>query len=229
MEEARRFFRYVIPGLLFFIEISLYLFFSACTQFSQFLREYGKDLSFPVTVFLASGGVGFLFGVIYSIGFREFGGVNYKPLIQDCVERGWLKLVLRKDGTNLSSSEVTQSVAWRIVTSYWHERRESSEKIKAANARTDSLTDIMHGLGATIVGSICAFGFWIYIHTVLAGSCPSWYCFIIPLVLSCLLGLNYYRVVKDCQSVVSIIMSDDIKSESEKNKAPVVVNLDSID
>lgn len=233
MEEARRFLRYVIPGLLFFIEISLYLFFSAHAQFSSFLREYGKDLAFPVTVFLASGGVGFLFGVIYHSFYwteiNRFFGVNHMPLMQDCVERGWLKLVLRKDGTNLNISKLTRSGAWRVVTAYWHERRECSKKIKAANARTDSLTDIMHGLGTTFFGSLCAIPLWIYIHKMLVCSYPSWFYYFIPLGLLFLNGVNYCRVVRDFQSIVDIIMSDDIKSEYEKNKTAVVVNLSSID
>ncbi len=62
MNEARRFFRYVIPGLLFFSELFLYLFFSANVQFVELLKEFqyfGKELAFPVTLFLVSGGVGF--------------------------------------------------------------------------------------------------------------------------------------------------------------------------
>jgi len=103
MEEARRFLRYVIPGLLFFIEISLYLFFSAHRQFISALKELGKDLAFPVSLFLASGGIGFLLGVLYhslywTKGFRAL-VVTHLPLIKDCIGRDWLVLTKREDGS----------------------------------------------------------------------------------------------------------------------------------
>ncbi|MBW2741707.1 MAG: hypothetical protein JRE64_23335 [Deltaproteobacteria bacterium] len=233
MEEARRFLRYVIPGLLLFIEVSIYLFFSAHAQFISSLRKWGKDLAFPVTIFLASGGVGFLLGVVYhsiywTKGFRAL-AVNHVPLIQDCVERGWLKLTHRGDGSKLDISKLTQSGAWRVVTAYWHERRECSERIKAANARTDSLTDIMHGLGATFVGSLFSIPLWIYIHKKIVCSYPSWFYYLLPLAFLFLNFVNYHRVVKDFRSVVDIIMSDDIKKEYDENKTPVVMNLSSKD
>lgn len=233
MEEARRFLRYVIPGLLFFIEVSIYLFFSAHAKFISLFRNFGKDLAFPVTIFLASGGVGFLLGVFYhsfywTKGFRAL-AVNHMPLIQDCIERGWLKLTHRGDGSELEISKLTQSGAWRVVTAYWHERRECSERIKAANARTDSLTDIMHGLGATLVGSLFSIPVWIYIHKKLMGSYPALFYYLLPLTFLFFNFVNYRRVVKDFQSVVDIIMSDDIKKEYDENKTPVVMNLSPID
>ena len=233
MEEARRFLRYVIPGLLFFIEVSIYLFFSAHAQFIFSIREWGKDLAFPITIFLASGGMGFLLGVLYhslywTIGFRTF-AVNHIPLIQDCVNRDWLKLKRRANNSDLNVSQLTQTGAWRVVTAYWHERREFSKRIKGANDRTDSLTDIMHGLGATLIGSLISIPTWIYIHKKLVCSYPSWFYYILPLAFLFFNFLNFRRVVKNCQGVVDIIMSDDISKEYDKNKTAVVMYLSSID
>ncbi|MFA4932785.1 MAG: hypothetical protein WC625_07770 [Caldisericia bacterium] len=233
MEEARRFFRYIIPGLLFFIEISLYLFFSANNQFIQFLREWGKDISFSVTLFLTSGGMGFLLGVVYHTlywtkGIRRL-VVNHVPLIKDCVKRGWLELARRRDGSNINISTLTQSGAWRIVIAFWHERRECSKRIKAANARTDSLTDIMHGLGVTLVGSLLSIPIWVCIHAKLVCTYPSWYYYLPPVLISSLHFVNYRRVIKDFQSIVDIIISNEIKNEYDKNNAPVIMHLSSID
>ena len=233
MEETRRFLRYVIPGLLFFIEISLYLFFSAYRQFISALKEWGKDLAFPVSLFLASGGIGFLLGVFYHFlyltkGFRKL-AVTHLPLIKDCVKRDWLKLEKREDGSKLEIETLTQSGAWRVVTAYWHERRECSNRIKAANARTDSLTDIMHGLGATFVGSVLTIPLWIYLHTKLVCAYPPWFYYPLPVIISIIHFVNYRRVIKDFQSIVDIIMSDELREEHDKRDAPAIINLSSID
>ena len=229
MEEARRFLRYVIPGLIFFIEVSLYSIFSAQGEFIAVLKEWGKNIAFPISIFLASGGVGFFLGVAYHTlywtkGFRSL-VVTHVPLIKDCVERGWLKLQNREDGTDLAVESLSQSGAWRVVTAYWHERREASAKIKAADPRTDSLTDIMHGLGAAFMGSILAIGFWIYTHFKLTGESPSWFFYVLPIFISCVHFVNYRRVVKDFQSIVDIIMTDDMKDNYEENEAAIIIGL----
>lgn len=87
----------------------------------------------------------------------------------------------------------------------------------------------MHGLGATFVGSLFSIPLWIYIHKKIVCSYPSWFYYLLPLAFLFLNFVNYRRVIKDFQSVVDIIMSDDIKKEYDENKTPVVMNLSSKD
>jgi len=234
MEEARRFLRYVIPGLLLMIEVSLYLWLSSYQQFVQLIKELGEDIAFPISIFLASGGIGFLLGVVYYTLYWTKGirliAVNHLPLIEDVVKRGWLKLQRRDDGKEVDVKELTQSGAWRIVTSFWHERKESSLRIKAANARTDSLADIMHGLGTTFIGSIIAIPVWVFTHFKFSGESPCLYLYIIPLLISFVHFVNFRRVTKDLQSVVDIIMADEFQEEFfQKGRTPTIMNVTSID
>lgn len=110
MEEARRFLRYVIPGLVLIIEVSFYLWLIDHKQFIELIKEL-KEISengigLPISVFLASGGIGFILGVIYRVlsrffGLRELFMINHQPLIVDAVERDWLELQRRENGINV--------------------------------------------------------------------------------------------------------------------------------
>lgn len=228
MEEARRFLRYVIPGLVFIIEVSFYLFISDNKKFVDLIKEYGKDIALPISVFLASGGIGFLLGVIYFAIYklkivRPF-VVNHLPLIKDAEKRGWLKLQMRTDGGQVDVNDVTELGAWRIITSLWHVRKESSKKIKAANSMTDRLGDIMHGLGASFIGSIIAILIFIlFILNYQKFSC--WYFYFVPFLMSFFHFLNYRYSVRDFQSLVDIIMADVLQEECSKNKKPIIINV----
>jgi hypothetical protein len=195
MKEARRFLRYVLPGLVLLIEVCLYLWISSYHQFVQLIKEFGKDVAFPVSVFFASGGIGYLLSLIYHVlywatGIRELVAVDHRPLIKDAVNRKWLKLQRRGDEGEVNVKELTQAGAWCIVTSFWHERKESSKRIKGANSRIDSLSDITHGLGTTVIGSIIAIPLWQCAHNRLLTKlscicfCSCWDSCIITLILA---------------------------------------------
>lgn len=244
MEEARRFLRYVVPGLILIIEVSLYLGISAYEDFISIFKEnvIDKDISVPLSVFLASGGIGFLLGIIYrdllillnwisGIKFSFFIRhliVDHVSLIKDAVDgsHNWIELKERGDCKKVDISMLKQDGAWRIVTSFWHERKETSDSIKSANARIDSMTDIMHGLGTSFIGSIVASILWVIIYYKLFGFWPYYcYFYILPIVLPILHFINYQKVVKDCQSVIHIIMSDVLQKEFSDNKTSTKIFL----
>ncbi len=233
MNETRRFLRYVIPGLLFFIELSLYLFMSNQDQFEKWIKEWSGSITFPVTLFLVSGAIGFFLSLVYYAFHRikylkSFFG-SFLPLIEFCIYMKWIILFNRKDGLPLDSKYLSHSGAWRVVTAYWHERIKSSKKIKSANPRTDSLADIMQGLGSAFMGSILVIGVWIFIHFQLDGCSDQ---LIVPFVLSIVIIIihliNFINVRKDLYSVVSIIMIDELKEKHVEGK-PIIMYVSHID
>lgn len=239
MDEARRFLRYVIPGLVLIIEVSLYswvsidLFFADKKFFEELKNLFLKNnIAAPISAFLASGGAGFLLGVIYYTAYwpilKRFSlGVDHTELINDAINRGWLKLRKReKDDTFVNADKLNIFGAWRIVTSLWHERKESSEKIKAANPRIDSLTDIMHGSGTMFIGSIIAIPLWVSIHYRFLGEWPCGYYIAIPIIMSVIHLINFRFVSKNFQSIVDIIMADILE---EEKKTPIIINVAKID
>lgn len=242
MKETRRFLRYVIPGLVFIIEVSLYLCLFSCQGFVKSIKDIGNNLNvniaFPVLVFLASGGIGFFLGVIYHTIFGTAGfqllAVDHRPLIEDVDRRGWLRLQRRGTGITVNATNLTQPGAWRIVNSFWHERTGSSERIKAANQVIDYLTDIMHGLGIALIGSVIAVLAWLFIHFKFPAKFP-WlvpcerFLYIIPFIIIIFHFINFQRVAKNFQSVVDIIISDELQEEFSKKGKPTIINVAQID
>ena len=103
----------------------------------------------------------------------------------------------------------------------------SSERIKEANPRINSLADIMHGLGTTLIGSVIAILIWIYIHFEFSGEFQSRCLYAIPFLISFFHFVNYRRVVKEFQSVFYIITSNELQREfSEHENSPIIINVE---
>ncbi len=229
MEETKKFLRYVIPGLLFFIEISLYLTFSAQEDFFNQFKKLNTSIEFPLTIFIASGGLGFFFSLVYyAISHKKpFNKINYKQFIGECIDKNWIQLINRRNNSIVNMDLLSSNAAWRIIASFWHERRESSDEIKASNSRTDSLADILNSLGSSFVGSIFAILFWILIHSKLTHCDYNLYVLWFPLIISIIITyihwINYLQVRQDTHSIVSIIMTDVLIKEF--NGKPTVIYL----
>jgi hypothetical protein len=233
MEDYKRFFRYVIPGLVFIIEVSVYLLLSAFEEFICLIKNNLKDVAIPVSALLLSGGIGYLLGVFYHTLFhivrnkKSFWGyfiADHLALIMDAVEnRRWLALQNRENGEEISVDRLTQSGAWRIVTVFLNTRMVYSERIKSAKQRLESYGDIMHGAGTTFIGSILAIPAWLCIHYELSSSCPI-RVLLFSILISSIHLCNYMNVVKDYQGVSNIIIANELQEECRKNKKkPVII------
>jgi len=229
MEEARRFLRYVIPGLILMLEVSLYLLLSSYQPFVESIKGLGEGIAFPLSAFLASGGVGFFLAVIYNTLFSIPGmrllTVNHLPLINDAVNRGWLELRARANGGEFNIENLTQLGAWCIVATFWHERRDSSPRIKGATPRVNLLADIVNAAGTIFMGSVAAIPIWIFAHYKLTGEFVSTYFYSVPLLVS-FLHFAYFQIrVRACRNIVDIIMSDVLEEEFSQRGTPAVINV----
>ncbi|MBI5375522.1 MAG: hypothetical protein HZA77_08810 [Candidatus Schekmanbacteria bacterium] len=231
MEDARRFLRYVLPGLVFLIEVFSYLLISASTEFVKFLKDIAVNISFPISIFLASGGIGFILGIFYRTLYksRMFDSlvVNHHSQLSDSISRGWLKLQNRENKQEFKINELSRNGAWRIQAVIWHERRNSNEIIKSADSLTDRLGDISHGLGTALIGAIIAVPVWIVAHYALTQNYN--FVFYITLAISFLVVIcnliNYIGTVRDFESVVDIISTDLLKNEYIKNgNQPLIID-----
>jgi hypothetical protein len=238
MEDYKRFFRYVIPGLVFIIEVSVYLLLSAFEKFSYLIKDNLGNLKdgigIAVTAFLLSGGIGYLLAVFYHTLFHiarnnkkslsEGFIADHLALLKDAVEnRKWLELQNRKNGEEISVDRLTQSGAWRIATVFLNTRMVSSKRIESAKQRLESYGDIMHGAGTAFTGSIIAIPAWLLIHYELSNNCPIWF-FLFSILISFIHLCNYMNVVKDYQGVSNIIIANELQEEWRKNKKkPVII------
>jgi len=231
MEEARRFLRYVTPGLASAIEVAIYLLISAPDKMNNLVSQF-TNVGTAFTLFIGSGGLGFLLGTIYYC-VVEIPGlsnlkIDHRPLIANARANKWLILKNSADDSAVApESPISQDGAWLIATALWHERIETSERIKGASKRTDNLADIMHGLGTAWVGSFAAFFAWIAIHWHLEKSLPSPHYWILPLLVVVILYVNFTNVIRRTDSVISKILLHELQDKGSQET--VIMYIDSRD
>lgn len=241
MEDYKRFFRYVIPGLIFMIEVSVYLLLSAFKEFSPLISnnlDNLKDIGIVVSVFLVSGGIGYLFGVIYHNLFHKIRNWKYSELliadhlslVKDTINRNWLELKNRRNNQKpIDIDRLTQTKAWHIATVFLNTRMECSKRIKAAKPRLESFGDIMHGAGTTSIGSLFAIIVWLILHCKLLNNCPSLSILFLAILISIFHIINYRNIAKDYQNVSNIIIANELQKESYDIGQPVTMYIEEDD
>jgi hypothetical protein len=219
LEQAQRFFRYVVPGLTLIIELLAYLLISEDICLEQLIK-HSNPIGVAVSALLASGGLGFLLGIIYyTIVWREkilkniLTGADFHHFLKIAESKKWLKLCC-PNGEQVKVNNLTKRGAWRVVISYWDTRAEASERIKGAIRRMDRLADIMNGLGTTCVASFGALIFFI-IYNIF------WSKWLFRDDLSLVFGIlmlivhhwNYKGVIKDYENVCGSVLLNEFECE----------------
>jgi len=143
MDEARRFLRYVLPGLVYGIEtlLWLYILFPEWT-YSVILVAAGKDsLGVALWGVLASGAVGYIFATVHHWCHWHLS-----------IDRGILDhsaLINQLHVTEAHKQKVSRQEALVVSLARWY-RTELGE---AARKKLDSLGDQAHALGTARVAS----------------------------------------------------------------------------
>lgn len=233
MEETQRFLRYVIPGLTFMIELLLYLLVSGNICWNQ-LMELGKDIGFGVGAFIVSGGLGFLFGVIYyTVVWWECErgplpkGANHRRLLEEAQSKKWLKLAGPREGEYQQATNLSKRGAWRVVVSYLSTRAKVSKRIEGAVPRLERLDNVMNALGTVYIAALSAFVFFViyFIHSLcFIHPFRKELCWVLRHLLSFAIGIlliivhcrNYKGVIEDNESVVQRILRNEFELEYQE-------------
>lgn len=149
MDEARRFLRYVLPGLVIIPQIFLILYLNNDLQYIDKFVNIGT----AIVAFLASGIIGFIFSNLYYIVYWELylrckrcSKLNYLELLDN-------NKALFKD--HLKNIPTTQRGAWPILNVYFNLNH--GDKLEYFERKTDSISNILAGIGTSFVVLICAF------------------------------------------------------------------------
>lgn len=221
MDEVRRFLRFTLPGLAAMIQFVIALSITdACIVFKILsVKDQTQSLGLALAIFIGSGGLGYLFATIYFFLYWSW------PF--DCVAIDHLSFLknLRREVVDILDSsgnpyknDLSEREAWIIITQYWHSKIEGCPKLKGLNSTTDRLTDVTHGLGATIIGSVSALISWLLIHVAIVqhsplldprADCIS----VVWVILIWLLGIAWRRSNIALQSVVNSALTDIIRGE----------------
>jgi hypothetical protein len=217
MPEARRFLRYVIPGLLAVLEALVFAALAWPAEAPQRILDATKDLEAggALMAFLVTGVLGYAFSAVHHTvswlpGIRCFYAGDYRPFFRRALDA---KLVTtdpavsnRKSKTELSVEEASQAMA-----ALWNESRECSPQVKAANDRVDSLTDLMHSAGAASVGSVVAFVCFVGVACEFSGGVNWWRPTIAFAVLFLLHVRNYFKLREHATRVVEVVFWQELK------------------
>jgi len=229
MQEAQRFLRYVVPGLILFIELIIYLLLSGDVCLSQLIK-FGDNISLAISAFLASGAIGFLLGIIYNniIWWKPFVkyAIDHRPLLNEGKLKGWLKLQSGLADDEVDVNKLSVRRAWHIAISYWYTRIETSNSIKGSVPRVERLSDIVNGLGTQCISSSFALISW-GIYNL--RDWPSRICWsdLISLALGILLVIlhftNFKNVAKDLGTIFGTVLLNELKLQHEKDNKAVTL------
>lgn len=220
MTDIRSFLRYLMPGLTFFVELMLILVSASFSETVVAMRSGFSDADlgdvFGATLVLA--GIGYLLGVLHHSLCWSSLGVWYnvadlRPVLKRLEAAGLLRLELQGDGANaISSGQLSPAGAWRVFTVLWHCRRETSQRIKGAAPRAESLFDLMHGAGAALIASTLASIIAIAISSYVYNHPHLWVALITCLILLLIHWTSYRQTGAQARGVVELVLFDEMAS-----------------
>jgi len=251
MNEVRQFMRYVIPGVVFFVELFIYILLTDY-YYAKKMWDFFSNVGGGINLLLLSAGVGFIFSIIHHSLYWTFWckynlAVDHRKMLGQAKNDKYLELKDMYLKNDIEPNDINQKEAWRIVCKIWHTRKETSNRIKGANERAESLSDLAHGSGTVLVGALLALLIWAIFTIIVIWSpisdnklgefsllysiTPSSVFMTLLLITSIILLLNihlynYIQTVKNAEIVTNIIIYQELKIESEKDKEPVEILVD---
>jgi len=130
------------------------------TQLLRQTKDAGAGLA--VALFLASGGLGYLFSVIHHRlhWCRRLSTIDHTKVVNKLVDADLLDPQKLGERTTVKIDRKTDKIdrraAWVIVTAVWKERLRNTSGIQSADACATGLTDIMHSAGTARIATLSA-------------------------------------------------------------------------
>lgn len=190
MDETRRFLRYVLPGLVIFLQAILIIFLNSNLKM---LTDY-VDLGTVFVGFLTSGLIGFLFSNLYYIIYWKFYLESKKYSKLDYLKLFNSNEELLKD--HINNKPIKQKDAWPILNVFFN--LNFGDKLQYFERKTDSISNILAAIGTSFVIMFCGL-----IVGLLFIQCPESILIYIGvnLFLLLILIMNYQIVAKILQNL----------------------------
>lgn len=226
MDDARRALRFVLPGLtcvfqLFALEHLLSS--NGHSLWRQLWTDGANPLANVIAIVAGSGAVGFFLAAVYH-SLRA--GLNHTDMLVEAVSSGILRLYYQdpanaRDELSLSpeeTSRLSRAQTWAIFTAIWHARLQVSPFLKEANARTDSLTNLVHSVGTLYVGTWLSAVFLVLTRISVSISASSGQVAFFALLAFLLLfqSVSLFKVRSQAQSTIDMILLNDLRGHCGK-------------
>jgi hypothetical protein len=208
MDEVRRFLRYVLPGLVFIIE--LFLFFCISDRRAPVDWLMAHSGAGPlIALFLGTGVLGFILANIYHSLYwtTECFAIDHRCLFRESPP-GFRAIELSGDPIGV----LTKREAWTMVTQYWYSQVEkrSGKDLLGLSLITDRLVDIGHALGTTTIGAFLSIFTWGFARSYMFEKSwcsipPKGWIFILFLwaVILLVLIFGHFRALKALERIVN--------------------------
>lgn len=237
MDETRRFLRYILPGVAATLEFclldSLFDQIAIKALSAVLFSDSGFNISVPISALLITAGLGYLFSLMHHVllwtvyewpPWALRWTPDYRPLLRHAEREGWLTVTRLDTGAGVRACCLCTAGAWRLVNALWHQMLRSSDRIRSANRRLDSLSDIAHGTGAAFVGSLVATMLWLLVaYRAPQGQlCSAWFFVAIGVAALMILvhGCGVYIVLRHSESFVQMVMGDALREAKSKRGRP---------
>lgn len=227
MDESRRFLRHVMPGLVFAVEVIVWLFVVfPCWTRTEILQLGTTDsLGVALGGLLASGALGYIFATVHHWWHWHFdiAVLDHSPNMNSLSARGLLP-------GQLNNQTFKREEALAISLALWHERvkKDGNGSIgDAANDKVVSLGDRTHGLGTARVASIfalfvVALMFFSKIGTAVFPLDAKWrFAFVLLMGIATiwLFDSAYRQVGRLVQAIYDKILEDALTTEQPRKNA----------
>lgn len=154
MDEARRFLRHVIPGLVFLLYVLGLLVVVDPAVAPVISEQTDAGAWLGLLVLLAAGAIGYSLGIIHHLMFSHVSGygIDFSDVVNS--QEPWRLSVRDSLGRRLSPP-FSLVDSWVVVNSIW-QRHFNNAKPVSVERRAELLSDLVHGNGTVFVATILA-------------------------------------------------------------------------
>jgi len=188
MNEIRRFMRFTLPGIVFSVQLLLALSVTNWDKVKGALESVNDKSAIGIVLgsFLVTGALGYILSIVYfwlywSPPFDRF-AINHKSAF---LEFGDKLEIVDANGKALSLDRLAKRDFWIILTEYWYSIKKKSSSVESIDPWIDRMSDITHGLGTNLVGSVIGILVWLSLvrfgyeyHFGISVVCGVWIVFI---------------------------------------------------
>lgn len=173
MNDVRSFLRYVLPGIIYLVLVGLSL---AISTPSRYFDNYNKWASLGSSwavlgATLIAAGLGYLFSIIYFFIinrriFERLSPNNYQPALRFMEKNFDISFynndykVMDLSGKCTCDQKLDRKGSWVVLQNIWTASQGYWKDMYETDKFVDRITNVLHGLGATMVATLMAFLTW---------------------------------------------------------------------
>ncbi|MGE0636786.1 MAG: hypothetical protein AB7G44_04290 [Bacteroidia bacterium] len=230
MEEAKRIIRYILPGMVYIILLSLTFAILRTSDVKSLIahpEKYNINIAEVFGIFVLSGGLGYIFSIIYfglnwllsDLTVKHV--YNHRNVLQGLISSDKLEII-DDNGNGIDFKMINRRDAWYITNVLWHSRTKWVKSVEGVHLKLDSYySDLTTGLATTLIAAICSFVTFLILKNngayVKIDNSVGW-CILGYLIFILLVFLNYYRTYKAYETMINSAIATEITKEKEKVK-----------